>query len=325
MKVIVIGLGSMGKRRIRLIKQYDKNIEIIGVDTNSLRCKEVKETFEIETFEGLQQAQILHPDCAFVTTSPVTHASIIKSCLENDMHVFTELNLVSDEYEENQKLAQDRGRVLFLSSTMLYRRETEYIANRVKEQKQLLHYQYHIGQYLPDWHPWENYKSFFIGEERTNGCRELFAIELPWLERTFGAIEEIKVTKSKLTSLDINYPDCFAVIIKHATGHIGTLNINVVSRKAVREFKLIGEQIYLTWNGTPNSLQEYCTEKNTDISINLYESIDKLNGYSDNIIENAYLSEIEEFFLTIAGKGIPKYSFAKDTEILQVIDKIEGK
>ena len=325
MKVIVIGLGSMGKRRIRLIKQYDENIEIIGVDTNALRCQEVQETFGIETFEELQQALVLHPDCAFVTTSPVTHVSIIKCCLENNMHVFTELNLVSDGYEENQKLAQNRGRVLFLSSTMLYRRETEYIANRVREQKQLLHYQYHIGQYLPDWHPWENYKSFFIGDRRTNGCRELFAIELPWLERTFGEIEEIKVIKSKLTSLDIDYPDCFAVIIKHAAGHVGTLNINVVSRKAVREFKLIGEQIYLSWNGTPNSLQEYCIEKNADIPINLYETIDKLSGYSENIIENAYLCEIEEFFMTIAGKVVPRYSFSKDTEILQAIDKIEGK
>ena len=35
-----------------------------------------------------------------------------------------------------------------------------------------------LGQYLPDWHPWESYKSFFVSNKKTNGCRELFAIEL---------------------------------------------------------------------------------------------------------------------------------------------------
>ena len=29
MKLLVIGLGSMGKRRIRLLKEYDANIEVI--------------------------------------------------------------------------------------------------------------------------------------------------------------------------------------------------------------------------------------------------------------------------------------------------------
>lgn len=36
MKVAVIGLGSMGKRRIRLLKHFDKNIEIIGIDSKKV-------------------------------------------------------------------------------------------------------------------------------------------------------------------------------------------------------------------------------------------------------------------------------------------------
>ena len=33
MRVLVVGLGSMGKRRIRLIKQIDPGIQVIGVDS----------------------------------------------------------------------------------------------------------------------------------------------------------------------------------------------------------------------------------------------------------------------------------------------------
>ncbi|MCO7111156.1 hypothetical protein NIA69_21115 [Gemmiger formicilis] len=42
---------------------------------------------------------------------------------------------------------------------MLYRRETQYIKQQVAEFGKPVHYIYHIGQYLPDWHPWENYKT----------------------------------------------------------------------------------------------------------------------------------------------------------------------
>ena len=40
MKLLVIGLGSMGKRRIRLLKEYDSSIEIIGIDKQAIRRDE---------------------------------------------------------------------------------------------------------------------------------------------------------------------------------------------------------------------------------------------------------------------------------------------
>ena len=44
-------------------------------------------------------------DCAFVCTSPLSHADIIHECLQHDIHVFTEINLVPDRYDENLHLA----------------------------------------------------------------------------------------------------------------------------------------------------------------------------------------------------------------------------
>ena len=37
MTIVVVGLGSMGKRRIRLLKKIDFSIRIIGVDKSSDR------------------------------------------------------------------------------------------------------------------------------------------------------------------------------------------------------------------------------------------------------------------------------------------------
>ena len=327
MKILVIGLGSMGRRRVRLLQILNQDMQIIGVDSDAERMKQVQEEFGIEVRSSLEDA-LLEPnvECAVISTSPLSHASIIQKCLQAGIHVFTELNLVSDMYSENIHLAEEKNLVLFLSSTFLYRDEIKYIMEKVSHAGSALNYSYHVGQYLPSWHPWEMYRNFFVGDKRTNGCREIFAIELPWLVKTFGKIKSFHVMKSKNTSLDIDYEDNYILLLEHNSGNKGMLAVDVISRKAVRNLEIFGEDLYLSWNGTPEGIQNYDYENGTMQKINLYSKVDKLEGYSDFVIENAYKNELVSFFEAINEKDSKKikYTFQDDMEILKVIDDIEG-
>lgn len=326
MNAIVIGLGSMGRRRIRLIKQYSSsNIKIVGIDLNDNRRKISEEQFGIETDTDLKKVLDVNDiDCAFICTSPLSHSYLINLCLEYNLHVFTELNLISDGYDENIDLAKKKKRTLFLSSTFLYRAEIIRINELIRQQSELVNYSYHVGQYLPDWHPWENYKDFFVGEKRTNGCRELFAIELPWLIEVFGNIKDIVVRKSKISSLNIDYDDNYMVILEHESGHKGMLAVDIVSRKAVRNLEVFGENLYLSWDGSAEGLKIIDIENKKEESIQLYEKVDQLSQYSKFVVENAYYNEIESFFNAITKNIEPIYDFEKDKKILDLIDRIEA-
>ena len=323
MKAIVVGLGSMGRRRARLLHDIDKSIQIIGVDMQSARRKQAEDELGIQTSESIELAcREYQPEVAFISTSPLSHAEIIKECLERNLHVFTELNLVTKGYDENIKLARTQKRELFLSSTFLYRKEIQYIKKAVHSHKGTLSYMYHAGQYLPDWHPWESYKDFFIGKKETNGCREFMAIEFPWLIDTFGNIQSAKAIKGKYSSLDIDFADTYHIMLEHDNGNKGMLTVDVVSRKAVRNLEVSGENLYLTWNGTPDTLNVYdYTNKQTD-NISLYESVENREGYSSFIIEDAYKSEIDNFLNVVAGKEKARYSFEQDKKVLSIIDMI---
>jgi len=205
----------------------------------------------------------------------------------------------------------------------MYRREIQYITKRVREPSQILNYIYHVGQYLPDWHPWENYKDYFIDDKRTNGFRELFAIELPWIVSAFGDIDTISSVKSKNTSLEINYNDNYMVTIEHRNGHKGVICVDVISRKAVRELEVYGEQLYIRWSGTPASLVNYDINSCKDEYIYTYESVNSNQSYSNNIIENMYTDEIIDFLNYVRDDTEPLYSFEKDYSILEIIDEIE--
>lgn len=325
MKIIVIGLGSMGKRRIRLLSEH-KDIELLGIDIQKSRCNEVKEKFGIKCYDNITEAvESEHPDAAVISTSPLSHAAIIKECLQGNLHVFTEINLVSDGYEENMKLAKEKGLTLFLSSTFLYQAETLKIIERVKSSNvSKLNYIYHVGQYLPDWHPWESYNNYFIGNSRTNGCREILTIDMPWIVTAFGNIKSTHVMKSKNTDLNIDYNDNYLIMLDHESGAKGIFAADVVARKAVRHFEVYGENLHITWEGTPETLLEYDIDKKEDVSLLADTTTEHIEGYSNLIDENPYRDELDAFLAAVNEGKKPMWDFEKDMALLKVIDTIES-
>ena len=253
----------------------------------------------------------------------MSHDSIISECLKRKWHVFTELNLVSDGYEKNIKLARENGCKLFLSSTFYYREEIKYIKEYIKNNN--WNYNYHIGQYLPDWHPWETYKDFFVGDVRTNGCREIMAIEFPWLTAVFGKVEKFNVISNKISSLNIEYNDNYLIQLVHENGNKGNIIVDVVSPVAVRRFEAYSESKYIRWNGTPDSLKQYDKESDHLKKVTLNEIEEHKDEYRQFVVENAYANEIKEFFDVVLLNKIPLYGFEQDLEILELIDELEKK
>ncbi len=325
MRAVVIGLGSMGRRRIRLLRSIDPTMDVVGADLSPERRTQATLELGIRTYESLYEAVAVEDtDIALVCTSPATHASIVTECLNAGLHTFTELNLVADAYEQNIKLARKKGLTLFLSSTFLYRRETQRIIDEVGGLTGV--YTYHIGQYLPDWHPWESWRDFFVASSRTSGIREILAIELPWLQGAFGSIKNVTSKRRSVTGLGLPYDDTAALMIEHESGALGMLLVDVVCRKAVRHFEYEDELHYLTWDGTPDTLRLLDVESGEMRQLMLYgdgEAQHK-DGYASFVVENAYQDELVAFLDAVVGRSVPSYGFAEDLTTLRVIDEVEG-
>ena len=165
-----------------------------------------------------------------------------------------------------------------------------------------------------------------MSDKRSNGCREIMAIEIPWIVKGFGKIKEISVMKGNMSSLNINYPDNYIINFVHENGTKGIVAIDIVSRCAIRNLEVFNENLHIVWKGNPQSLQDYNVQERKMLNIATYKQIDKDNNYADNIIENAYLDELKAFISLIKGdKTKVKYDYKEDLEILNIIDTIEGK
>lgn len=96
MKILVVGYGSMGRRRIRLLQKLVKNVVFICVDKSVSRLQQIREEGFLG-YENLEQGISEKPDLAFVCTSPGHHAEIILQLVNAGINVFTELNLIDKD------------------------------------------------------------------------------------------------------------------------------------------------------------------------------------------------------------------------------------
>ncbi|WP_024467914.1 Gfo/Idh/MocA family oxidoreductase [Treponema pedis] len=319
----IIGLGSMGKRRARLLKQLNENYQLVGVDTRIDRREEFKGLFSCDVFSDIATA-LSNKICTavFICTSPMSHSNIKSQVDKYKLHTFSEINLLSDGYDDVIDMDNTRS---FLSSTQLYTKEISTLMTII-DKKDVYFYTYHVGQYLHDWHPWDKQEEFFVFNKDTNGCREILAIQLPWIVECFGAVDKVKTVSGKFTSMNIAFPDVYTIILQHANGSIGCLTVDVVARNPINDLKIQNETTLIEWNGEPNSLKVFnLQDKKFDV-LQLYEKITHSNNYSVKIIEEPYLEEIKDFL-----KGVEdcdhqfKYSYKKDAYIINLLDLIEGK
>jgi predicted dehydrogenase len=323
MDVLIVGLGSMGKRRARLLQGLGHTVA--GVDSAPARREEAA-GLGIQPYATLSEALSARGwGAGFVCTAPLGHAALIGELLDAGLPVFTELNLVADGYDELMEKARQKGLLLFLSNTMLYRAEPRFITARVQSFAQPVNYVYHIGQYLPDWHPWEDYRNFFVGNARTGGVREIFGIELPWLWRCFGQAKLVSAQARRLSKLELPYPDSVFATLRHQNGTLGQLAVDVVCPKAVRSLEVYGEGLHLFWEGNPRALYEYDAAAGEKRPVETYESYSHDARYSDNIVENAYLDEVAAFFEALAGNARPLWSFEQDKKVIALMDEIDRK
>lgn len=321
-KILVVGYGSMGKRRIRILRKLVKNVQIACMDSSPERRCEAQSA-GLDCYADLEQALAARPDAAFVCTPPGGHAQLILRLLDAGADIFTELNLVDDRYDEMIKKAGETGSRIFMSSTMLYNSQIRRIQEAVKTTQKPLTYVYHVGQYLPDWHPWEDYKDFFASRTETNGVKEILAIQLPWMFDTFGDVEMVHAVSQSCTDLDISFPDSVAVSFVHKTGTIGVFVADVVSRSPVVSLEVIGEDLHLFWNGRHDGIRVYRIQTAQMERLQADMEPEHQKGYSELIAEEPYQAETRDFLDMLERGSRPRYSLEQDKYTLSVINRIE--
>jgi len=321
MEVLVVGLGSMGRRRIRnLLKLGYKNIT--GFDPREDRRKESKNLYKIHTVSTINEGLKKNPKCMIISTPPDLHYQYASIAIKHNIHFFTEVNLSSIDVKKIISQLKKKSIIGLPSSTLLYHPLIKKLKSISKKRigKTLTVY-HHFGHYLPNWHPWEDYRDFYVSKKKTGAAREIIPFELVWLTYLFSNINSVYGSIHKVSNLKANIDDLYQVIIEFANGIQCILVIDVISDPAFSETKIIGEKGVILCDHNEGSIKIGKSSKWKKMMI---KSGKVEKGYKGNTpSESLYVDEMKNFISSVKTKKKANYTYADELKILEVLDAIE--
>lgn len=324
-KVLVVGLGSMGKRRIRCLKKLGIN-NIFGFDNRSDRNLESEKLYNIKTFNNFEEAcTTINPQILIISVSPAEHLKYMNLAIQNGIHFFVEASVLDDGLLDIIKELKSKNLVACPSSTLIFHPAIKMIKSIINsgELGKISNILVHSGQFLPDWHVYENVSDFYVSNPLTGGAREIVPFELTWFTDIFGYPRRVAGNCRKTIHITgAEYIDDTYNALLDYGNFLAVLTVDVVSRHATRRLLINGDVKQLIWSWDDNCIKIFDSHTNSWEN-RIYQIEAAHDGYNKNITEEMYVEELGAFFEAVENNNQFVNNLEKDYNVLQLLYKIE--
>jgi predicted dehydrogenase len=231
MKVLMIGLGGIGQRHLRNLRALlgdDVNIiayrvrKLSGVITPSLQIdtdRDVEREYNLRVFSDLESALAEKPDIAFICNPSSLHIPVALACVQAGCDLFVEKPL-SDGMAglpELQAWVEKHARIVMVGYQLRFHpcflRMREIVGKGLLGN--LLAVRATVGEYLPGWHRYEDYRQGYAARTDLGGGVILSQIhEFDYLYSLFGKARRLFSIGGHWSNLEIDVEDVASTLMQ---------------------------------------------------------------------------------------------------------------
>ena len=319
-RILIVGLGSIGKRHVRLLHEIDPKIEVIV-----LRHKERQESLApgiSQCVTSIDEALNYEPQAAILSNPASLHIDIAKKLVKKGVHLLIEKPISNSSVgvEELIELCKVNNTILmvgynlrFLPSLLKFRSLLDNnICGRVCSVRT------EVGQHLASWRPDSDYRQNVSANAALGGGVLLeLSHEIDYLRWLFAEIDWVNAIQLKQSNLEIDVEDTAHIILgfDHDLGEVpivATLNMDFIRHDSTRSCMVIGEKGTLRWNGVEGTVKYFEGGK----------SEWQLLFESPNERDQSFSSELKHFLNCIATGDAPYITGVDGYVVLKIIDAI---
>lgn len=287
MKALVVGAGSIGQRHLQNLHQAAPEMELLvcrsGLKENVLLLDELGTT----VFYDLDEALAAGPAIGVVANPNCFHLDTALKLARAGCHFLVEKPL-SDKWDGVQELLDEvkqRELMTVAGFNLRFHPNLKLIKSLLDEGRigRVTSFRTQVGQYLPDWHPDEDYRQGYSARSDLGGGVILDLIhDLDYARWLMGEVSEIACMAGKQTDLEIDTEDVAEILMKFEAGAIGNVHVDYVQRTMSRTCRIIGEQGTLHWDFVANEVQLF-TAGSSDWEIFRLDKFDRNTMFLDEI------------------------------------------
>lgn len=311
MKILVVGYGSIGKRHITNLSTIPK-LEIL-VCTRRKNDKFLKQK-KCKIFRSLADAINEKPDAALITNVTNLHVQTAIKLANAKIDFFIEKPL-SDSTKgitDLLKTVQKHKILTYVGCNLRFHPCIKMLKEIIskKELGRIISIHVENGSYLPDWHPYEDYKKSYAARNDMGGGASLTCIhELDYVYWFFGNPIEIFSFTGKFSDLGISADDLSTILMKFKNKCIAEVHLDYFQRPAFRSCKIIGTKGTAYWNSETNSVRVY------DIETKKWTTRLKQKHYDVNL---TYVDEINYFINSVKKRKKMHNDIKEDINVLTI-------
>jgi len=298
--ILVIGGGSIGERHINnLLNQGYSQVAVLRKRNLPFRNPDLN-NIKVVTSEA--EALLLKPKAAIICTPTSMHAEQTIWCLQYGMHVLVEKPVSHnlDQWAELKKAVQNSGKLLYVGYMMRFHplviKMREIIEN--KSLGKLISFTSHWGEYLPNWHPWEDYRNSYAAKSELGGGASLtLSHDLDLVNYlASNPLTEYYQLQNHASTLEVTAVAGADFLLKYANGTTGHVHLNYFEQPSNRFLHLIFANGRLEFYFLKNELHILTPNRSEIIKTEKFER------------NQLFESELKHFFSLIESNDIKRVS-----------------
>ena len=251
LKATVFGLGSIGMRHARNLKSLGVE-NVAGMDPNAGRRQRFLDEHGGETAETIEEALSSPPDLAVIASPNRFHVEQANACARIGCHLLIEKPLGSDVDGVDELISEIEAQGLFAHVGSNWKFHAAFAAmKRLLDERrvgQVTGAQVLAGQWLPDWHPWEDFRKGYSARADLGGGVVLDSHELDYLTWLLGPVRETTGMTAHSGALDIETEDVAAICLRFESGALATLQLDYIQREYRRRYHISGDAGTIEWD-----------------------------------------------------------------------------
>jgi len=247
MKILICGSGSIALRHYKnLISLGYKDI-IFYKSTKYFRQKsKLKKSI---VYYDLKNALNQKPDITFICNVTSEHVKTAIECGKKKCHLFIEKPISHNlkNIPELKKIIKKNNLFFFVGYMMRFHPLIEKIKELINKKKSKFFYAHSIwGEFLPEWHPKENYKKSYASTKKLGGGVKLtLSHDLDLMCYLFGKIKNSKILNKFDSQLKIDVDVGSTYLVRFMSGVDCSIHLNYLSKPPIRELKILGENVQI--------------------------------------------------------------------------------
>jgi predicted dehydrogenase len=277
MRVLFIGLGSIGQRHLRNLRTLKGDaIDIIAwrvrglnrVVTDEMQTEDgadLTSRYDYREVPTLEAGLAEQPDCTFLCNPTSMHVPIALAALRAGSHVFIEKPLSNSMAEVDTLIVEASRRKL-----------VGYVGHQFRFHPTIQHLEKLlacgaigpplavravVGEYLPNFHTYEDYRHTYAARRELGGGVVLTqSHEIDYLCHLFGIPRRVFAVGGHLSTLQVNVEDLTMLIMDcgtHARPLPVALLMDFVQQPSARNCEVIGEDGKIAIDLTLPSLVQF--------------------------------------------------------------------